>query len=365
MTKLLLYFVILVSVALATSQEKNSLELVHVVFRHGDRTPEKYRLYPYDPHINVTYYPIGNGQLTNAGKRRLYLLGKALKKRYGNFLGTFTVDTVDARSTDYRRTKMSLQLVLASLFPPENELIWEKHLKWQPVPFTYWPIEKDHVLGEAYENCPRYLKLYYDYMETLDRRNLYGNYSDVAQYLERHAGINATTREMAEIYFTLRVELENGLELPDWTRQVYPQVLYQLAHLEYHVATATSEMKRLSSGFLLNKIITDTKLKMQNLLPQNRKMFLYSGHEYNIVFLMKLLGIYYSHIPPYGAYILVEIHNVKGVRSVRIFYQDYTMGKPKRMRLPKCQRFCRFERLVKLYQKYLPESEEECERVEE
>lgn len=72
-------------------------------------------------------------------------MGKALKKRYGNFLGTFTVDTVDARSTDYRRTKMSLQLVLASLFPPENELIWEKHLKWQPVPFTYWPIEKDHV----------------------------------------------------------------------------------------------------------------------------------------------------------------------------------------------------------------------------
>jgi prostatic aicd phosphatase len=120
-------------------------------------------------------------------------------------------------------------------------------------------------------------------------------------------------------------------------------------------------MKRLSSGFLLKKIITDTESKMRNLLPQNRKMFLYSAHEYNIAFLMKLLGIYYPHIPPYGAYILVEIHNVKGVRSVKIFYQDYTTGKPKRMRLPKCRHFCRFERLVKLYKKYLPENEKECD----
>jgi hypothetical protein len=36
--------------------------------------------------------------------------------------------------------------------------------------------------------------------------------------------------------------------LPDWTRQVYPQVLHELTDLGYHVSTATPEMKRLSSG---------------------------------------------------------------------------------------------------------------------
>jgi prostatic aicd phosphatase len=50
---------------LVTSQKNNSLELVHVLFRHGDRTPDKRFVYPYDPHVNATYHPVGYGQLTN------------------------------------------------------------------------------------------------------------------------------------------------------------------------------------------------------------------------------------------------------------------------------------------------------------
>lgn len=58
----------------------------------------------------------------------------------------FTLDTVDARCTDYNRTKMSLQLVLASLFPPRGHAVWEENnLEWQPIPFNYWPIREDHV----------------------------------------------------------------------------------------------------------------------------------------------------------------------------------------------------------------------------
>jgi hypothetical protein len=64
------------------------------------------------------------------------------------------------------------------------------------------------VLGESYENCPRYFKLYYEYIETSERRALYSNYSEVAQYLERYAGINTTVREMAEMYFTLSAEVD-------------------------------------------------------------------------------------------------------------------------------------------------------------
>lgn len=40
---------------------------------------------------------------------------------------------------------MSLQLVLASLFPPTGKHIWQEHLNWQPVPFNYWPDAEDHV----------------------------------------------------------------------------------------------------------------------------------------------------------------------------------------------------------------------------
>ena len=74
-----------------------------------------------------------------------YRLGEALRQRYKTFLGPYSLETVDARSTDYARTKVSLQLVLASLFPPENEFVWNENLKWQPVAFNYWPIKNDHV----------------------------------------------------------------------------------------------------------------------------------------------------------------------------------------------------------------------------
>lgn len=91
--------------------------------------------------------------LFQAGKRKEYNIGKALRTRYRKFLAEdkFTLDTVDARCTDYNRTKMSLQLVLASLFPPRGHAIWEENnLEWQPIPFNYWPIREDHVSFEIF-----------------------------------------------------------------------------------------------------------------------------------------------------------------------------------------------------------------------
>lgn len=40
---------------------------------------------------------------------------------------------------------MSLQLVLASLFPPIGKHVWQENFNWQPVPFNYWPVDEDHV----------------------------------------------------------------------------------------------------------------------------------------------------------------------------------------------------------------------------
>ena len=72
-------------------------------------------------------------------------MGQALRKRYKKFLGSYTYEIVKARSSDYARTKVSLQLVLAGLFPPEGALVWNKNLKWQPVASEYWPMRRDHV----------------------------------------------------------------------------------------------------------------------------------------------------------------------------------------------------------------------------
>lgn len=77
-----------------------------------------------------------------------------LRSRYDDLLGPYyTPDIVEARSTQLDRTKMSLQLVLAGLFPPTSEQIWNKEILWQPIPIIRQPIEDDHILRPGV--CPR------------------------------------------------------------------------------------------------------------------------------------------------------------------------------------------------------------------
>lgn len=40
---------------------------------------------------------------------------------------------IDGISSDYIRTKESLQLILAGLFPPTKQLTWLTGLKWIPI----------------------------------------------------------------------------------------------------------------------------------------------------------------------------------------------------------------------------------------
>lgn len=86
---------------------------------------------------------------------REYKLGQVLRKRYKNFLGDlYLPKLVIGRSSDYDRTKMSLQLVLASLFPPINvRQRWNPALNWQPIPTTYVPGVDDNFFSS--DECPQ------------------------------------------------------------------------------------------------------------------------------------------------------------------------------------------------------------------
>ncbi|XP_066149410.1 venom acid phosphatase Acph-1-like [Euwallacea fornicatus] len=347
----------------------DSLELLHVVFRHGDRTPDKSAIYKNDPYINVTYYPVGNGQLTNAGKRKEFNIGKELRSRYLNFLAEdiFTLDIVDARCTDYNRTKMSLQLVLASLFPPRGHSVWteQNKLEWQPIPFNYWPVKEDHVLGDPFENCPRFRKLFWNYLNSNEGRKLYENHTELIKYLELHTGESMSSQDFANLYFTLATEQENGYSHPEWAKNVFHEIQH-LGIKHYNVSTATAELKKYVVGFLIKKIVDDSLSKTKGEYHNGTKIFLYSAHEYNIAILLRYLDVFYSHVPPYGSYIVIELHNYEGVRGFKFYYQDYTGSKPKRLRVPGCGgHFCRLATFIRLFRFMLPESDKECFDLED
>lgn len=71
------------------------------------------------------------------GKYQIYDVGVTIKQRYGEWLGNiYTPNILEARSTEYPRTQMSLELLLAGLWPPVEDQIWNQALNWQPIPFN-------------------------------------------------------------------------------------------------------------------------------------------------------------------------------------------------------------------------------------
>lgn len=86
----------------------------------------------------------------------MYDLGRFLRKRYNEFLGPdYQKEVLSAISSDFYRTKMSLQLVLAGLYPPmTRHQRWRSDLNWQPIPTTYLHFIQDKLFHSR--QCPRY-----------------------------------------------------------------------------------------------------------------------------------------------------------------------------------------------------------------
>jgi lysosomal acid phosphatase len=58
------------------------------------------------------------------------------------------------KSTNYDRTMMSAESLLASLYQPVDYQVWNQQLLWQPIPVRTAGLENVFV-----SNCPRYDQL--------------------------------------------------------------------------------------------------------------------------------------------------------------------------------------------------------------
>ncbi|KAL6432025.1 hypothetical protein ACFW04_007452 [Cataglyphis niger] len=173
------------------------------VFRHGNRPDNNgYEMFPTDPHINYTFFPIGLGQLTNQGKKCEYELGQVLRSRYKDFLGDlYLPNLVVGRSLDYDRTKMSLQLILTALFVDEYTSIL---------------------------NLPEIKKEI-------------SQFKDMISKLTELTGKNIeTTLDLYYLYNTFVSELSMNLTLPKWAHDYFPHgsmELYLYSGHEINVAS--------------------------------------------------------------------------------------------------------------------------------
>ncbi|GLV41157.1 uncharacterized protein CBL_04681 [Carabus blaptoides fortunei] len=340
-----------------SKENERTLKLVHVVFRHGDRTPDDDSTYPLDPHLNHSYYPVGYGQLTNLGKKQEYDIGVSLRKRYNHLLGNiYTPEVVDSWSTDYDRTKNSLQLVLAGLWPPSKDQIWNEKLLWQPIVFNYKSTHEDILLGDASRICPAYMKLFEENLLSDDHLVENAKLKSFYDYVSENTGLNISQPEhVYNLFFTVFAEEKLGLNLPAWTKCVWPDKITEVAVKFYYMYTQTPEMKSFTSGRLLEKMVQDSKDFIENKLkPKGRKLFLYSAHERNVALMLIGLDVFYSHIPPYASYVILELHQINGIYGIKAFYQNYSEDEPILLTIPGCDSFCPFDKFYNLVKPIFP-----------
>lgn len=76
----------------------------------------------------------------------MYKLGQEFKEVYDQFLATeYIPEDVYTLSSYADRCQMSAQLLLAGLYPPVKEQIWNKNVLWQPIPVHYLQRHLDDV----------------------------------------------------------------------------------------------------------------------------------------------------------------------------------------------------------------------------
>ncbi|XP_071577473.1 venom acid phosphatase Acph-1 [Temnothorax nylanderi] len=339
----------------------SELKLVNVIFRHGDRTPDNNgrEMFPDDPYINYSFYPTGLGQLTVDGKKHEYRLGKFLRFRYNDFLDNlYTPKLVVARSSDFERTKMSLQLVLASLFPPTSVQRWNPVLNWQPIPTSYTPRIDDNII--LADECPQYLDEYNRIVNSPQGQAKINQFKDLMDNLTKLTGKKIKTLEdLYFLYQTFVAESSLKLPLPEWAYDYFPYgALFDGIVAFYNISNFTPLTRRLYAGPMIRSM-ADNMIAAQNpTAAPKTKVYLYSGHETNIASMLHAFGVYKPHVPEYSSAVILELQQIGQEYYVKLVYYRGIPPTIKDLQIPGCDILCPFDKYLDLIEDLIPSDEE-------
>jgi len=351
-----------VAPALSLHQGLEGLKLVHLLYRHGDRTPIS--PYPTDPYKDRKLWPVDFGQLTSRGKMAHFRLGQWLRQRYNGFLGSdYNDKEILVRSTDVDRTLMSAQSNLAGLFPPKGYLKWNPHLDWQPIPVHTMPLKYDSLLS-SHADCPRFEQLQEELKQSQWMMNLYNDNKDLFQYISNNTGWNITDiRKLDYVYDTLLCETVHNMSLPEWTGKVFPHGKFQeLRDLSFIMDTYTHELKRLKGGPFIKELVSHLEDFVNgDLDPPERKLFMYSAHDTTISTVLNSLDVFDPVAPSYAALVMFEFFEENSQYFVQILYRNDSTRDPYVLTLKGCDSKCSFSKFKDLTSSIIPSNwDAEC-----
>ncbi|KAK9746279.1 Histidine phosphatase superfamily (branch 2) [Popillia japonica] len=341
------FFVTLIVIGVSSSSSIDSRELllVHVISRHGARTPVD--TYPNDPYINTTFYPAGWGYLTNEGKRDAFNLGQDIRRRYNKFLGDFyTNDIYYSQSTDVDRTISSVQVMNAGIWEPRNGQKWGD-LNWQPIPVHYEALNQDMLLLVR-KMCPQYDIEFRRLMSSPMVQEKLKLNKDLFEYLEHWSGNRINNfDDVQDLYSTLYAEDSFNLTLPSWTINIYPDKLYELTSLSFQLRAYNNLLIRRyhQIGWSEDVLVGD------------------GGHDSTIANLLSALKMFKPHVPDYTSTIILEFSRDRFTDEygIEVYYKMSVHHQLQKMHIPNCDSFCLLKDFLRITADVVPENwEKEC-----
>ncbi|KAJ8982224.1 hypothetical protein NQ317_013526 [Molorchus minor] len=324
--------------------DDSELVSVAVLFRHGDKTPTT--SFPNDPYFNISYWPMGLGQLTKKGKLRQYQLGKWLRNRYSNFLPEeYVSKDVYVRSTDVDRTLMSAAANLAGLYPPTDSETWNKDLRWHPIPIHTVPKGEDQVLYMETE-CTKFTRLYNAQYNGSFFEDVNKKYADFYKQVS-----NLTGWDIDDVHFFAQLQSalyvysnHNSSYLPDWYDSLDKEKMAYLAGLNYVRYTFTQELKRLGAGPFFD-YLTGHFDRMVEDAEAGPKILMLSGHESTVAAALNVMGVFDYKAPEFASSVIWELRKTSlGVFYVNVFYKkNSSMEVPEKLELEACSFDCFYE----------------------
>lgn len=259
---------------------------------------------------------------------------------------------------------MSLEVVLAGLFPPKNTAMeWNPRLNWQPVPIESEPLDQDTLLLVR-TSCPRYYEALEHVLNSDPVKSEIDSYRPMMDELTHLTGMNISTPDdVQSLYSTLRTEEEYGLALPDWVHSYYPERLFKVTTKSYVYNVQTDELKRLKGGPFVDKITKDWLAKSEEKLkPAQRKIFLYTGHDSSVVNILSAFNVWEEQWPGYAIMGIFELlqDQKTGEYGVQMYLKNSTESTTP-LTIPGCDFFCPLHKVIDSVQHILPiDKEKSC-----
>lgn len=212
--------------------------------------------------------------------------------------------------------------------------------------------------------CPRYYEALDEVFKTPELEEVLAENKQMFEELTKITGMNIKTPDdVQSLYSTLRAEQEYGLELPQWTKEYYPDRMLPLTEKSYIYNVYTDELKKLKGGPFLKKMIEEWKQKRDgNIKPSERKIFLYTGHDSTIVNVLSAVNVWQQQLPVYGIMGIFELLEdlQTGEHGIQIYLRNSSTSGAIPLTLPGCNHFCPLDKFIELTKNIIPDDLTNC-----